>query len=457
MSSNQYPALDSQAPPGPQAGHGSSSAAPRSEQAKSELPELAAQTSPDRPWPLRLLASKMKVHVERAPETWVTGQIVQLNRRGATQLSFFTLRDSDVDVSMEATAFAGVISQAGPSLEVGSKVVARVKPTYFERSGRLTLRANEIQLQGLGSLLAQIEQLRRRLTAEGLFDEARKKPLPLLPKVIGLVCGKDAKAKDDVLINARLRWPAATFEIREVLVQGPQAAGQVSQAIGELDQIPDVDVIVVARGGGSTEDLLPFSEEVLIRAAASATTPIVSAIGHEADAPLLDFVADFRASTPTDAARRIVPDLADEKAWVSSTEAAMHAALQRTLSNEMQLMHLLLSRPVLQAPTAVIDQELLGVEQAQLRGLTAVRQSLRNQAGEIEALSNVLDALSPAATLERGYAIVRLPGGQVLDSTTELKQKDLVETMLARGTFVSQVVGTNPAGSFIDPAPKEQP
>ena len=283
-------------------------------------------TTPENPWPLSLLTHNIRLYVDRMSELWVEGQVVEYKDRGPTRLSFFTLRDVDEDVSMEVNAFGGVLRQVGEGFDEGARVVARVKPSFWEQNGRLSLRAAEIRLQGLGSLLAQIEKLRARLAAEGLFAAERKKPLPFIPRKIGLICGREAKAKDDVLVNAAARWPAARFEIREVAVQGVNAVTQVSAAIQELDAMGDVDVIVVARGGGSVEDLLPFSEEALVRAAAQARTPLVSAVGHEGDAPLLDFVADYRASTPTDAARRIVPDLGEERQSVSHVTAALDAA-----------------------------------------------------------------------------------------------------------------------------------
>lgn len=380
--------------------------------------------------------------------------MVQYKRRGATQMSFFTLRDTDQDISMDAATFAGVLDGAGPGFDEGARVVARVKPSFFERSGRMTLRVHEIRLQGLGSLLAQIEKLRQDLAAEGLFDLERKKPLPMFPRRIGLICGKDAKAKDDVIVNGLLRWEAATFEVREVLVQGPSSALQVSEAIAELDAHPEVDVIVVARGGGSTEDLLPFSDERLVRVAAGAATPIVSAIGHEGDAPLLDLVSDYRASTPTDAAMHVTPDICGEKQEIAGAQGAMRAAVVRIVGREREFLSLLTSRPVLQKPTAVLDQQLAGLEQAQLRINAAISRLLTTQLGDIERLSGMLQALSPLGTLERGYSIIRLPDKAVVRSVDQLSSGTLIEGMLSEGTFVGQVVGTNKVGSFINP---EQP
>ncbi len=414
------------------------------------LPATAGETSPERPWPLRVFSSKMKAHIERAPETWVEGQVVQYKRRGSTQMSFFTLRDTDQDVSMDAATFAGVLDAAGPGFDEGARVIVRVKPSFFERNGRMTLRAQEIRLQGLGSLLAEIERLRQALAAEGLFDRERKKPLPMFPRRIGLVCGKDAKAKDDVLVNSLLRWPAAQFVVREVLVQGPSSAVQVSAAIAELDSLPDVDVIIVARGGGSTEDLLPFSDERMVRAAAAATTPIVSAIGHEGDAPLLDLVADYRASTPTDAAMQVTPYIDGEYQELEQARLALRASVSKVLSRERELLSLITSRPVLQRPTGVIEQQLVGLEQAKLRLKSAVQRALATQTADIERLSGTLRALSPLGTLDRGYSIIRLSDKTVVNSAAQLKPGTLIEGMVAHGTFVGQIVGSNPTGSFIE-------
>lgn len=276
----------------------------------------------------------------------------------------------------------------------------------------------------------------------------------MFPRRIGLICGRDAKAKDDVIVNGLLRWEAARFEVREVLVQGPSSAGQVSEAIRELDAHPEVDVIIVARGGGSTEDLLPFSDEKLVRTAAAATTPIVSAIGHEGDAPLLDLVSDYRASTPTDAAMHVTPDIQGEKQEIAGAQGAMRAAVARVIGREREFLSLISSRPVLQRPTAVIDQQVAGLEQAQLRMNTAARRMLATQRGDVDRMSGMLQALSPLGTLERGYAIIRLPNKTVVRTVDQLSSGALIEAMLSEGTFVGQVVGTNQVGSFINP---EQP
>ncbi len=408
-------------------------------------------TTPENPWPLSLLTHNIRLYVDRMSELWVEGQVVEYKDRGPTRLSFFTLRDVDEDVSMEVNAFGGVLRQVGEGFDEGARVVARVKPSFWEQNGRLSLRAAEIRLQGLGSLLAQIEKLRARLAAEGLFAAERKKPLPFIPRKIGLICGREAKAKDDVLVNAAARWPAARFEIREVAVQGVNAVTQVSAAIQELDAMGDVDVIVVARGGGSVEDLLPFSEEALVRAAAQARTPLVSAVGHEGDAPLLDFVADYRASTPTDAARRIVPDLGEERQSVSHVTAALDAAFQRRLSRETELLASVLSRPAFLSPLATIHVQKAWLERARLQMSAAIQRVLATQKNEVTRYSAALATLSPQATLERGYAILRTPSKEVVEDASSLKSGDLLEGMVAKGTFVASVVGSNPSGSFLEP------
>ena len=405
----------------------------------------AADTTRDNPWPLSRLTQNIKIYVGRMSALWVEGQVVQYNQRPGSRMAFFTLRDTESDTSMTVTAFPNVITAIGAGFEEGVKVVARVKPVFWERSGSLNLQAAEVHLQGLGDLLAQIERLRQRLAAEGLFDTDRKKPLPFLPRVIGLVCGRNAKAKDDVIVNASARWPAARFEVREVAVQGQYAVREVTQAIAELDSLPQVDVIVVARGGGSVEDLLPFSDEALVRAAAQASTPLVSAIGHEGDAPLLDYVADYRASTPTDAARRIVPDLAQELDGLARAREGMRSAIQRRLAQERYNLDLLVSRPIFLAPAATLEPHRTFIDSALTSLRTQVERRLNSERQSILQASATLQALSPQATLERGYSMLRLPSGELVRDASQVPKGTLVEGILAQGRLVAQVLGSTHA------------
>ena len=275
----------------------------------STLPATAAGTSAESPWPLRLLSENLKRYIERAPQAWIEGQLIEYKViRGN---AWMTLRDLDEDFSLPVTAWKNVAATLEGTVQQGSRVVACVKPSFYTRTGRLSMIVSAMRPVGIGDLLARVENLRRALDAEGLLDPARKRPLPLLPHRIGLITGRDSDAQKDVIRNTLLRWPAAEFEVREVAVQGAQAPRDVMAALAELDAHPEVDVIVIARGGGALEEvILPFSDEALVRAVAAAQTPVVSAIGHEADRPVLDDVADLRASTPTDAAKRIVPDAA---------------------------------------------------------------------------------------------------------------------------------------------------
>ena len=408
-----------------------------------EPARLARETTPDNPWPLSLLSAKIEAYVSKMTGVWVEAQIVQLNRRSG--MSFLTLRDTSSEMSLRAAMYrrdlvAAERAMAGELTE-GLRVVAHGRPTFWTRGGSLQLQLDDVRPVGTGDLLARLEQLRRVLSAEGLFAPERKRPLPFLPRVVGLVCGRDAKAKDDVIVNARLRWPDLPFEVREVAVQGAGAVGQVTAAIRELDAAGAVDVIVVARGGGAVEDLLPFSDEGLVRAAAACRTPLVSAIGHETDRPLLDEVADYRASTPTDAARRIVPDLAEETVGLDSARERIRASLSRRLDEEQARLTQVRERPVMADPTLIVrDREAeLGQDLERMR--RAVSGAVTLADAELRADRARLTALSPQGVLDRGYAILRKPGVGVVTSSAGLKKGDLLEGVLAQGRFVAQVVG----------------
>lgn len=411
-----------------------------------QLARMAHETTRENPWPLALLSTKMRDYINKMSELWVEAQIVEYRPRGATQMAFFKLRDLEEEVSITATAYAGQVRPLGEAFQEGARVVVRVKPTFWAKSGTLQLHAAEILIQGTGSLLEEIEKLRKRLAAEGLFSAPRK-PLPFLPRRIGLICGRNAKAKEDVLVNAWKRWPRADFEIREVAVQGHDCVPQVCAALRELDAVPEIDVIVVTRGGGAVEDLLPFSDETMVRTAAQCQTPLVSAIGHEEDAPLLDLIADYRASTPTDAARRIVPDVEEQRAWVNEGASRLFGVVLRRLARERETIELLAGQSVLRAPTATLERHRQGLENVQVRLSAVVLRRLAREAGALESLASTLQAVSPEATLARGYAILRTPAKQVITGVDELQPKDLFEGILARGSFVGQVFSVNPNGS----------
>ncbi len=412
------------------------------------LPAKAGQTTPENPWPLRLLAQKMREYVDRMPPLWVEAQVMEYKPRPGTRMSFFVVRDVQADVSINVTAFPGVVEGAGAGFEAGSKVILHVKPNFWETRGTLSLRAAKILVEGEGDFLARIEQLRKQLAAEGLFSNERKRPLPFLPRKVGLICGREAKAKEDVIVNALARWPNTQFVVREVAVQGERSAGEVGAALLQLDQDPDVDVIVITRGGGSVEDLLPFSDERLVRTAAQCSTPIVSAIGHEEDAPLLDFVADYRASTPTDAARKIVPDWGELSAEQADLVSRVRGAVNRRIEHERSFLLNLTNRPVFTRPAATIEQQSAWVESEVVRMSSAVTRRLGAEQSQLSGLQASLSALSPQATLSRGYTILRLPDGKIVRSASDLGKGDLLEGVLGTGTAVVRVMGTNEEGTI---------
>ncbi len=360
--------------------------------------------SPDSPQPLREVVRLTKDWVERLGPVWVQGQLIEIKRRaGATQ--FLTLRDTVAEVSVRLSTSTAVLDAAGPLTE-GTVVAAWVKPTVWMGSGQLTFECRELRPTGEGRLLAAIEQRKRMLQAEGLFSAERKRRLPFLPRRIGLVTGAGSAAERDVLDNVARRWPAARFEVRHATVQGPSAVTQLMAALADLERHRDVDVIIVARGGGSLEDLLPFSDEALVRAVFAMRTPVVSAIGHETDTPILDLVADLRASTPTDAAKRVVPDVATELAGVAQTSARIRQAILGRLSHEERRLSELRSRPVLRDPAAPIAAHLERVSVLRGRLRRAVGATLREESRQVDHLISRVRAMSPRATLQRGYAIV---------------------------------------------------
>lgn len=404
------------------------------------LPPTAGQTSAEHPWPVRLLTMKISDYVAKMPQVWVEGQVVQATRRPGTTTAYLTLRDTDVDMSLPVSAHVRLLDALPGGLAEGARVVVRASPEFWTKRGVLQLQATDIRPVGVGELLARIEHLKRVLASEGLLDEHRKKPLPFLPRCVGLVCGRASAAERDVVRTASDRWPGVRFEVRQVAVQGTGAVSEVSAAVAELDDHPDVDVIVVARGGGSLEDLLPFSNEALCRAVAACTTPVVSAIGHEVDNVLLDLVADVRASTPTDAGRRVVPAVAEELAGLEAARGRLRRTVLRLVESETTALAQLRSRPVLAEPRALLAEPTRTVTDARERGRRALEGRLREQAGVLAGLAASVRALSPAAVLERGYAVLQTDEGQVVRSPEDAPTGEWLRARLARGSIVVEVV-----------------
>jgi exodeoxyribonuclease VII large subunit len=384
---------------------------------------------------------KIAEYVEKMSVLWVEGQVVQLNRRPGARTAYLTLRDPDVDMSLSVAIQVNALDAMAVPLTQGARVVLQAKPTFWTQRGSLMLDARQIRPVGVGELLARIEHLKQLLASEGLFAAERKRPLPFLPRRVGLVTGRAGAAEKDVVENARRRWPTVRFEIREVAVQGQGAVQEVTTALAELDAMAEVDVIVIARGGGSVEDLLAFSNETLVRAVSAARTPVVSAIGHDQDTPLLDFVADWRASTPTDAGKRVVPDAEAERRSVADARARVRWLVVRRVEHERRHLDTLRSRPVMADPGAFIEAQRAELdaltERARHRLLSAVHRA-SDQVGHLRAQ---VRALSPQSTLERGYAVVQHRDGAIVLDQDELEVEELLRVRVARGDFAVRVAG----------------
>ena len=396
-----------------------------------ETPRLARDTTPENPWPLSKLSYGLHGWIERAPAAWVEGQVIEVNHRA--RVSYVTLRDLHDEVSVSVTMFKAEMSRLERPLERGSRVIVNLKADLYVKTGRLSMIGRDIRPVGLGDLLERLERLRRALAEEGLFDPTHKKPLPVLPHRVGLITGRNSDAEKDVVRNATNRWPGVQFEIREVPVQGSGSARAVIGALQELDAQDEVDVIVIARGGGAFEDLLSFSDESLLRAVFAAQTPVVSAIGHENDQPLLDHVADVRASTPTDAGKRIVPDVQDERLRLGQARAALDRAVGSMLDREQHGLDTVRSRPVLAQPEGMILVREEDVDRLRSRAWSAANSlALRAQDSVVQLRARVR-ALSPQQTLDRGYAVVQTADGSVLTDAARAETGQSLTVRLAAG------------------------
>jgi len=397
------------------------------------------ETSSESPAPVRVVSEAIKDYVDRLGPIWIEGEISELNERSG-MMAFMRLRDTSVDMSISVMCHKSVIATVKP-LPDNARVVMYAKPSWYTKNGSLSFSAREIRQVGVGELLARLEALKNQLAGEGLFDSDRKVALPLLPKVIGLICGRNTDAEKDVVENAKRRWPSVQFEIREVTVQGAAAVSEVSDALRELEANKDVEVIIITRGGGSFEDLLPFSDEGLVRLAASCETPIVSAIGHEKDSPLLDLVADYRASTPTDAAKRVVPDISEEIAMIEQ----LRDRARRTLVNRIDLEGTRITnfrnRPVMKDPHVLITSRAEIITGLRDRSNRSFGASLKLAKEELKQVTARVRALSPQSTLDRGYSVVQLADGQIVTDPKKLKQGDELRLRLAKGETKATATG----------------
>ena len=381
-------------------------------QEKADLESQSRVSSEHSPWRVSQLSKSLKDWIEKLGKVWVEGELQQIQLRGSN--IFGSLRDLDLENSIEIHAFDASDADIEVGLAQGDRVVALVQPAFWPKNGKLTMRVLKMHKVGLGELLERIEKLRQQLIAEGLADPKRKKPIPFLPGKIGLITGANSDAEKDVLQNARNRWPEVNFEVVHTLVQGDRAAGEIIMAMQQLDAMPEVDVIIIARGGGSFQDLLPFSDERLVRAAAALSKPLVSAIGHENDQPLLDLVADLRASTPTDAAKRVVPDVVEERRLLKTSVERMYFRIISYLDSQSQLISSILSRPVLASPFGFVDAQADIIRQHRKRLGEILDWRISKAEAELGNLVSSVRALSPQLTLERGYALVTDQEGAII-------------------------------------------
>ena len=400
-------------------------------------------SSPDQPQPLRDVVRALKEWVERTGAIWVEGQVIQLKRRAGSTLHFVTLRDKPADVSVTVTIDTVTLDAAGPITE-GTLVAAYVKATLYPGKGSLSFACRDLRPSGEGRLLAHLEQRKRALQAEGLFNPDLKKRLPFLPGQIGLATARESAPERDVVENVRRRWPPAVVVPRYAAMQGNQAAEQVAEAVRWCDAQPEVDVIIVARGGGSLEDLLPFSDEGLARTVFACRTPVVSAIGHEPDTPILDLVADWRAPTPTDAAKRVVPDAAEEARIIGVGLDRLRAAITQRVRSEQQGLDAVRSRPVLRDPSGAVV--LASERVAELRGRLGrgVRQAVEREQVQLEANLLRVRSMSPRATLQRGYAILTTDDGRTVSSITDVEPDETIIARLIDGDIAAAVIDVEP-------------
>jgi exodeoxyribonuclease VII large subunit len=394
---------------------------------------MPLQTSPEHPAPVRQIANAIAGWIDKLGVVWVEGQVAQVSRRPGMSTVFITLRDTVADISIPMTCSRVLYDGLNPPLVEGASVVINAKPSFYANRGTLSLYAREIRMVGLGELLARLERRRQLLAAEGLFASELKRRPPFLPRKVGLVTAPRSAAERDVLENARRRWPAVQFETAYAAMQGPRSAAEVAEALQRLDRDPTIDVIVIARGGGSVEDLLPFSDEHLVRAVYAARTPVVSAIGHEQDSPLLDLVADVRASTPTDAAKLVVPDVAEELRLVATARERMRTGLQAWLHREQTMLDAVRSRPALADPRSLLADRRDEIAALRERARRCLSHQLDRAADDIGHHRARARALSPLETLRRGYAVLQDDHGHVVTSVAGVGTGQSVSVRVADG------------------------
>lgn len=412
------------------------------------LPRLARDTTAENPWPVALLSQKYHDAVAKWPGAWVEGQISEINTRRSGS-AYLTVRDNTEDIAISVSGF-GRFAVLAKEFRQGDRVVLHGRPDVWMKQTRLSFLADDIRRVGKGDLMAQIEALRKRLKGEGLFDTDRKIPIPEFPHRIGLICAPHARAEGDVITNARLRWPTIDFVVVHAHVQGPNCPPDIIAAIAQLDADPSVDVIIVARGGGSFEDLMGFSDEGVVRAAAQCQTPIVSAIGHEDDWTLIDLAVDMRASTPTDAAKRVVPDVMEQWQLIEEAQRRIRDRIRSRVDNEIRLIEGYANRPSLTQTLIMLEKPQRFVDEARMRLDIAMRRLVDNAEATIERLHASVTALSPQSVLDRGYAVVQNEHGQVIKETSQVDEGETMHITIRSGMLTAQVQDITPVATSKD-------
>ena len=398
-------------------------------------------SSPEQPWSLQRLSENLGAYIERLGAVWVEAEITQWGGSGGH--IYGRIKDVEADTTVDITVWRSQRDRIPDGIGQGDRVLARVKPSWYLKGGKLSMNVLEMRHAGIGQLLERLEKLRQKLHKEGLFDSERKKPLPFLPGIIGLITGKDSDAEKDVITNATLRWPDVQFAVAHSAVQGDRAVSELIAALDTLEATDGVDVIIIARGGGDFQHLLPFSDEELVRRVARCLVPVVSAIGHEADRPLLDDVSDVRASTPTDAAKRVVPDVAEERALITDLTGRARGRIDSLLSGELEKLHLFRQRPVLATPDTTVDAHAEDLLRLIQRGVDLTEVMVERGAADIDRLRASVRALSPQGVLDRGYAIARNRAGAVITRVGDVSVGEEVDILLASGTLHTQVSATD--------------
>lgn len=392
--------------------------------------------SPEQPLSVQVLSEMMGAHISRLGQVWVEGEVISAKIFG--RMYYITFRDLEREIHVSTVAPIPIVEKLPEKLDTGSKVLLLMKPEWWDKRGEVKFKVSEIRPLGLGELLVRIEMLRNALRAEGLFNPDLKKPVPFLPRKVGLITGRDTDALKDVVVNARRRWPATQFEIREIPLQQQDTPILTINALRELQEINEVDVIVIARGGGSFVDLLPWSDEALARAVAAAYKPVVSAIGHEADRPILDDVADLRASTPTDAAGKIVPNLEEEKAAFERNSGFLRNHKIDWLTSERRHLELIRSALTTKSPKALLQNRLVEVKTISREITIKVKHHIEKQIVQLESRKNSLVALSPFNVLARGYSVLLDKNGSVIKSTKDVGVGQSFTAQVSDGTIEAE-------------------